>query len=55
MRVFQVEYTLRRRQFKFYIYIEDVDTTFNSQQMQDVEGISFNWYIEYNGKKTEYK
>ena len=32
MRVFQVEYTLCRRHFKFYIYIEDVDTSFNSQK-----------------------
>ena len=38
MRVFQVEYTLRKRHFKFYIYIEDVDTSLNSQKMQHVEG-----------------
>ena len=40
MRVFQVEYTLRRMHFKFYIYIEDVDTSFNSQKMQHVEDYS---------------
>ena len=32
MRVFQVEYTLLRRHFKFYIYIKDVDTRLNSQK-----------------------
>ena len=32
MKVFQVEYMLHRRHFKFYIYIEDVDTSFNSQK-----------------------
>ena len=40
MRVFQVEYTLGRRHFKFYIYIEDADTSFNSQKVQQVEGHS---------------
>ena len=38
MRVFQVEYTLLWGHFKFHIHIEDVDTSFNSQKMQHVEG-----------------